>query len=62
MEQRQKVSVRKHGSVDKAVYKRLMIALERNVPIDGHIIRKKAFDFAKKLNITYFKASEGWLD
>ena len=26
------------------------------------IIRDKALDFAKELNITDFKASEGWLD
>ena len=35
---------------------------ERNVPIGGHIIREKALDFAKELNITDFHASEGWLD
>ena len=35
---------------------------ERNLPTGGHIIRKKALDFAKELNITDFKASEGWLD
>ena len=39
-----------------------MNARERNVSIGGHIIRKKALDFAKELNITDFKASEGWLD
>ena len=36
-----------------------MNARERNVPIGEHIIREKALDFAKELNIT---ASEGWLD
>ena len=39
-----------------------MNARERNVPIGGHIIREKALDFAKELNITDFKASQGWLD
>ena len=28
----------------------------------GYIIREKALDFAKELNITDFKASDGWLD
>ena len=36
---------------------------ERNVPIGGHIIREKALDFAKELNIsTIFEALEGELD
>ena len=39
-----------------------MIARERNVPTGGFIIREKALDFAKELNITDFKASDGWLD
>ena len=56
---RQKLSVGKHDSVDKAVYKWFINAREQNVPIGGHIIREQALDFAKKLNITDFKASEG---
>ena len=39
-----------------------MNARQRNVPIGGYIIREKALDFAKGLNITDFKASGGWLD
>ena len=39
-----------------------MNARERNVPIGEHIIKEKALDFAKELNITDFKASEKWLD
>ena len=39
-----------------------MNACEQNVPIGEHIIREKALDFAKELNITDFKTSEGWLD
>ena len=59
---RQKLSVGKHGSIDKAVYKWFINARERNVPIGGYIIREKALDFAKELNITDFKASDGWVD
>ena len=59
---RQKLSVGKHDSIHKAVYKWFMNARERNVPIEGYIIREKALDFAKELNITDFKASDGWLD
>ena len=59
---RQKLSVGKHNSIDKAVYKWFMNARERNVPIGGYIIREKALDFAKELNIIVSKASDGWLD
>ena len=59
---RQKLSLGKHGSIDKAVCKWFMNARERNVPIGGYIIREKALDFAKEFNITDFKASDGWLD
>ena len=58
---RQKLSVGKHDSIHKAVYKWFMNARERNVPIGGYIIREKALNFAKELNITNFKASDGWL-
>ena len=46
----------------KLFTKRFMNAWERNLPIGGHIIRDKALEFAKELNIMDFKASEGWLD
>ena len=57
-----KLIVGEYDSVDKAVYKWFMNARERNVPVGGHMIRKKALGFAKELNITDFKASEGSLD
>ena len=44
---RQKLSVVKHDSVDKAVYKWFMNEHKQNVPIGGHIIRGKVLDFAK---------------
>ena len=59
---RQKFSVGKHDFIDKAVYKWFMNARKQNVPIGGHIIREKALDFAKELNIMDFKDSERWLD
>ena len=59
---RQKLSVGKHESVDKAVYKWFMKAREWKLSIGGHITREKALDFAKELNITDFKASKGWID
>lgn len=45
----------KHDFVDKAMYKWFMNVRELNVPADGHIIREKASDFAKELDIADFK-------
>lgn len=39
-----------------------MNVCERNVPARGHIIREKALEFAKELNIPDFKASLRWLE
>ena len=45
----------KHYFVDKAMYKWFMNVRELNVPAGGHIIREKASDFAKELDIADFK-------
>lgn len=45
----------KHDFVDKAMYKWFMNVRELNVPAGGHIIREKASDFAKELDIADFK-------
>ena len=39
-----------------------MNARELNIPFGGYISIQKTLDFAKELDITDFKASEGWLD
>ena len=57
-----RLSFGKHDSVDKTVYKWFINECERSVLICGYIIREKALDFAKELNITDFKALKGWLD
>ena len=45
----------KHDFVDKAMYKWFMNVRELNVLVAGHIIREKASDFAKELDIADFK-------
>ena len=44
---RQKLSVGKHDSIDKAVYKWFMNARERNVPIGGYIIGRRLWILQK---------------
>ena len=45
----------KHDFFDKAMYKWFMNVRELNVPVGGHIIREKASDVAKELDIADFK-------
>ena len=33
-----------------------------NVPISGSMLKEKALEFARGLNIEGFQASEGWLE
>ena len=33
-----------------------------NIPVGGSVLQEKANDLTKKLDITYFKASNGWVD
>ena len=44
-----------------ACYKWLLIQRSGNIPINGLILKEKALDFAKQLDITTFQASDSWL-
>ena len=39
-----------------------MSASSSNIPVGGSVLQEKANDFIKKLDIAYFKASNGWVD
>ena len=39
-----------------------MSASSSNIPVGGSVLQEKANDLTKKLDITYFKASNGWVD
>ena len=44
-----------------ASYRWLLIQRSANIPINGQILKEKALDFAKQLDIETFQASDGWL-
>jgi len=50
-----------YDQVDKAVFKWFVGMRSQQVPIDGTILKEKALEFAKKLKIEGFKASDCWL-
>ena len=47
--------------LDKAVLSWFNEMRAQNIPISGPMICHKAIDFAKKLGLENFKASNGWL-
>jgi len=48
--------------VDTAVYKWFQDVCSRNVPLTDPLIREKALEFAKMLEVENFQASVGWLN
>ncbi len=58
---RKKLRKSKYEEIDAAVLKWFRIARKTSISISGQIIRDQALDFASKLGITGFNASEGWL-
>uniref|UniRef100_A0A2S2R353 Tigger transposable element-derived protein 6 n=1 Tax=Sipha flava TaxID=143950 RepID=A0A2S2R353_9HEMI len=48
--------------VDMVVYKWFQDVRSRNVPMTGPLIREKALEFAKMLEVENFQASVGWLN
>ena len=50
-----------YDQIDKAVFHRLVGKRSRKVPIDGIILKEKALEFPKTLEIKEFKASDCWL-
>ncbi|XP_025831101.1 tigger transposable element-derived protein 4-like [Agrilus planipennis] len=62
-----------HGNIKRSrisefldVEKRLLVwikqTLDKNIPIDGPLLKQKSKDFATKLRIQNFSASNGWLE
>ncbi|UYV61611.1 TIGD4 [Cordylochernes scorpioides] len=49
-------------NVDEAVLQWIKIVRDKNIPISGPLIKKKALEFANRLGETEFKASSGWLE
>ena len=45
-----------------AVYKWFFILRSENIPISGPMLKEKALEFAGRLKIEGFQASEGWLE
>ena len=60
---RQRIKEGTYVQVNLACFKWLLLQRSENIPIQihGKIIREKALEFAKELNLEKFQASDGWL-
>ena len=48
--------------LDEAVFTWFKNASSENIPVNGIIIKEEALSLAKSLELTDFRASDGWLD
>ncbi|GLG92769.1 Nucleosome-remodeling factor subunit NURF301 [Gryllus bimaculatus] len=62
MIERKYVRLPRFKELEDTLIKWTIHAQKSNVPINGVILRKKALNVAKKLGITDFTASNGWID
>ena len=44
------------------MFKWLLVVRSRDVAVSALVFKTKAIDFAEKMNVENFKASDGWLD
>lgn len=56
------VNTGKYSDLNELLYRWFKSAREKNIPISGPIIQEKALSFAAEMNLTEFKASNGWLE
>ena len=50
------------ASLDQAMFKWLLFVRSRDVAVLALVFQTKATEFAEKMNVENFKASDGWLD
>ena len=59
---RKKLKKSDNKDVDEAVFTWFKNVRSNNIPANGIIIKEKALSLAKSLELTDFRASDGWLD
>ena len=59
---RKQVKPATYEKLDNATYKWLKSARDRNVPVGANVLKLKGLEFAKKLDLGNFHASDGWMD
>ena len=50
------------ANLDQAIFKWLLVVRSRDVAVSALVFKTKAIEFAEKINVENFKASDDWLD
>ena len=50
------------ATLDQAMFKWLLVVQSKDVAVSALVFKTEAIEFAKKMNVENFKASDGWLD
>ena len=59
---RQRLRQGTYANLDQAMFKWLLVVQSRDVAVSALVFKTKATEFAEKMNVENFKASDGWLD
>ena len=59
---RKRVKRATYEELDNTTYKWLKSARDGNVPVGANVLKLKALEFPKKLDLGNFHASDGWMD
>ena len=59
---RQRLTQGTFANLDQAMFKWRLVARSRDVAVSTLVFKTKAIEFAEKMNVENFKASDGWLD
>ena len=59
---RKKLKKSDNKDLDEAVFSWFKNARSNNIPVNGIIIKEKALNLAKSLELTDFRVFDGWLD
>ena len=59
---RQRLRAGSYEKLDQAIFKWLLTVRSRNVAVSALILKTTAIDFAEKMSIENFHASDCWLD
>ena len=59
---RQRLRQGAFANLDQAIFKWLLVVRSRDVAVPALVFKTNAIEFAEKLNVENFKASDGWLD
>uniref|UniRef100_H3A9N6 HTH CENPB-type domain-containing protein n=1 Tax=Latimeria chalumnae TaxID=7897 RepID=H3A9N6_LATCH len=59
---RKRICAPEHEDIEEAIHHWFVAAREKNIPVSGDLLKSKAEQFARSLDIENFKCSNGWIN